>query len=266
MIFSVKNGCFGYKADHTILDDINFTVDEAEVLSILGANGVGKTTLIKCMLGLLKWKCGETDIDGKNSSLLKQKEFWSRVGYVPQAKLNTFVYTVREMVVLGRSPRLGDWEQPRQQDYDKADDCLETLGIAHLRNKLCNEISGGEFQLVLIARALASEPKMLVLDEPESNLDFKNQLIVCDAIVKLQHDRHISAIINTHFPEHALTLSQKSLILLNDGSTLYGRTDALVNEENLSRAFNMTVHVRDVTLPEGRHTCVIASSSTGGLY
>jgi iron complex transport system ATP-binding protein len=260
MNFSVKNGCFGYKENDNVLDDINFSVDEAEVLSILGANGVGKTTLIKCMLGLLKWKCGETDIDERNVTTMKQKEFWSKVGYVPQAKINTFVYTVEEMVVLGRSPRLGDWEQPRKQDYEIACDCLETLGILHLKDKLCNEISGGEYQLVLIARALASEPKLLVLDEPESNLDFKNQLIVCDAIVKLRKERHISAIINTHFPEHALTLSQKTLLLLNDGSTIYGKTDVIVNEENLSRAFNMTVYVRDVDLPEGAHTCVIARS------
>lgn len=258
MNFSVKNGCFGYKENNTILDDINFSVDEAEILSILGANGVGKTTLIKCMLGFYKWRHGETDIDEKNSNTFKQKKFWSLVGYVPQAKINTFVYTVREMVVLGRSPRLGEWEQPRKIDYQIADDCLETLGIVHLKDKLCNEISGGEYQLVLIARALASEPKLLVLDEPESNLDFKNQLIVCNAIKKLQREKHISAIINTHFPEHAITLSQKTLILLNDGKTIYGKTDAIVNEENLSSAFNMTVRVRDIDLPEGKHTCVIA--------
>jgi len=258
MIFSVKNGCFSYKQNKIILDDINFSVNEAEVLSILGSNGVGKTTLIKCMLGLLKWQCGETDIDEKNILQMKQKEFWSNVGYVPQAKLNTFVYSVEEMVVLGRSPRLGELQQPRAADYEIADDCLETLGIAHLKNKLCNQISGGEYQLVLIARALASQPKLLVLDEPESNLDFKNQLIVCKAITKLQKERHISAIINTHFPEHALTLSQKTLFLLNDGSTIYGNTKVIVNEENLSRAFNMTVRMRDVSLPEGMHTCVIA--------
>lgn len=112
MNFKVENGCFGYTGGKKVLSDINFEVKQKEILSILGSNGVGKTTLLKCTLGLLNWNSGRTLIDGKNRKDMKQSDVWSLIGYVPQAKLSAFAYTTEEMVLLGRNSRLGVLEQP----------------------------------------------------------------------------------------------------------------------------------------------------------
>lgn len=182
MIFTVKDGCFGYANGRQILNHIHFEVQDKEILSILGSNGVGKTTLLKCTLGLLNWKSGETQIDGKSLRTMKHADIWKSIGYVPQAKLSAFSYTTEEMVLLGRNSHLKMLEQPGKRDREIAEKCMDRIGIGHLKGKLCSRISGGELQMVLIARALTAQPRLLILDEPESNLDFKNQLIVLETI------------------------------------------------------------------------------------
>lgn len=239
----VTGGCFSYDGESGRLCDINFSLSAPDILCILGANGAGKTTLIKCMLGLRPWNRGATYLNGVDIKKLRAKEFWRHVGYVPQAKLSSFVYTVREMALLGRSSHLGELSLPRERDERLADEALALTGIAHLRDKLCSKISGGEYQLVLIARALAAEPSLLVLDEPESNLDFKNQRRVLSTISTLCKERGIAAVINTHYPEHAMDVSQRALLLMPDKSALFGGTANVLTEENLRRAFDTPVHI-----------------------
>lgn len=242
MIFEVKNGFFGYKSKE-ILKDISFTVGDGEVMSILGSNGVGKTTLLKCMMGLLKWNKGDSFIDGKNINEYKSREFWQKIAYVPQAKGAAFGYSAIDMVTLGRSAHLGTFSQPKAEDREAAEQAMEDMGITHLRNKLCTEMSGGELQMVLIARALTISPEMLVLDEPESNLDFKNQLIILETIRNLSQKRKISAIVNTHYPEHALKISDKALILNKDGSNIFGDAEKIINEDNMKKSFSVQVFI-----------------------
>lgn len=262
MKFEVKDGGFRYRRSRQVLQHVNLCFDQPGILSVLGANGAGKTTLMKCMLGLLHWTEGGSYLDDTDIRTLRHKEFWKRVGYVPQARLPSFVYTVREMAVLGRGVHLGELAQPGKRDWEIVDRCLETVGIPHLRNKLCSEISGGEYQLVLIARALAGEPELLVLDEPESNLDFKNQQVVLRVLRELCERQGLSAIINTHFPEHALDISCKSLLLMPDGSTVYGDTPDIIREDRLEAAFGIPVRIRTVSLPERDYTCVMAVERT----
>lgn len=242
MIYEVKNGTFGYKND-LILNDINFTVRDGEVMSILGPNGVGKTTLLKCMMGLLKWKEGASLLDGQNIKNIKPKEFWQKIAYVPQAKGSAFGFTALDMVTLGRSAHLGIFSQPKAEDQEAAKRAMEDMGILHLKDKLCTEMSGGELQMVLIARALTIDPSMLVLDEPESNLDFKNQLIILETIRSLSKKRGISAIVNTHYPEHALKISDNALILNREGKNIFGKAEEIINEENMKQAFSVQVHI-----------------------
>ncbi len=242
MIYEVRHGIFGYK-DIPILNDINFSVCEGEVMSILGPNGVGKTTLLKCMMGLLKWKEGESLLDGENIRNIKPKEFWQKIAYVPQAKGSAFGFSAIDMVTLGRSPHLGMCSQPKMEDREAARQAMEDMGILHLKDKLCTEMSGGELQMVLIARALTVNPKMLVLDEPESNLDFRNQLIILETIRNLSKKRGISAIVNTHYPEHALKISDKALILNREGRNLFGNAEQIINEENMKQAFSVQVYI-----------------------
>lgn len=256
MKFEVRKGSFRYKRGKEVLKDIDFSLEEACILSVLGANGAGKTTLLKCMLGLLPWSRGGSYLDGNNIREIPSRMFWRHVGYVPQAKPISFVYTVREMVVLGRNTHLRDWEQPSEEDWKIVDQCLERVGILSLRDRLCNQISGGEYQLVLVARALASSPSLLVLDEPESNLDFRNQTIVLDVIRRLCREEGISAVLNTHYPEHALDISHKSLLLMPDGTALFGNTGEILREDTLEQAFDVPVRIQTLHLPEREYTCV----------
>ncbi|HKL79400.1 MAG TPA: ABC transporter ATP-binding protein [Mobilitalea sp.] len=257
MRFEVIDGSFQFKRDCTLLNNINFCMEKSEVLSILGANGVGKTTLIRCMLGMLPWTKGGTYLDGVKLTTMKSKDIWQRIGYVPQARLSVFSYLVEDMILLGRNPYIATFGQPGKLDYEVVEECLELVGITHLKGKYCNQISGGELQLVLIARALASKPSLLVLDEPESGLDFRNQMIVLDMIQKLCKESSIAAIINTHYPEHAISVSDKTLLLLQDGTNLFGDTGEILQEEYMEQAFGVKVYMKEITLPGKKYTCVV---------
>ena len=244
MIFEVKNGCFGYNHKR-ILHHVSVELHSGEVLAVLGPNGVGKTTLLKCMMGLLNWNEGETRVDGKNIRSIPARDLWKKIAYVPQAKGSAFGYSALDMVVLGRSAHLGTFRQPQKEDILLAEQAMDDVGISYLRDKLCTEMSGGELQMVLIARALTVNPSMLVLDEPESNLDFRNQLIILDTIKRLAKERNISAIVNTHYPSHALQIADKSLMLSRDGTSVYGKAVEVINETNMQKAFNVNVHINE---------------------
>ena len=245
MKFTVEKGCFGYANGRYILNDINFSVKEREILSILGSNGVGKTTLLKCTLGLLNWDKGRTLIDDTDIKKMRHSQLWRNIGYVPQAKLSAFAYTVEEMVLLGRNSHMKMLQQPGRKDKEIAEQCIKRIGIGYLKGKLCSRISGGELQMVLIVRALTAQPKLMILDEPESNLDFKNQLIVLETIKSLRDEEGISSIVNTHYPEHAISISDKALILNRDGSSVFGMADKSIIETNLEKAFDVNVKIKD---------------------
>lgn len=248
MILAVENGSFGYTEGDELFRELNFSVAKGEVLSILGPNGVGKTTLLKCMMGMLPWKKGATLLNGRNINTMSARDIWRILGYVPQAKGGYLANTVEEMVLLGRSPHLKMFEQPGDKDREIAERVLNLIGIAHLRQKSCNRISGGELQMVLIARAMAAEPKILVMDEPESNLDFKNQLIILGIIEKLAKKQGISCIINTHYPEHALRVGNRALILCKNKRSYYGDAVGTISEEHMKDAFDVTVAIEDVVV------------------
>ncbi|MCD7725097.1 MAG: ABC transporter ATP-binding protein [Clostridiales bacterium] len=259
MIFSVENGSFAYKKEE-ILTNLSFSVESGEILAILGSNGVGKTTLLRCMMGLLPWKSGRSTIDGRPINEFTSRQLWRILSYVPQARGASFAYTAREMVLLGRSAHLDVLKQPKQKDLDIVERSMEEVGIIHLAEKKCTQMSGGELQMVLIARALTAEPQLLVLDEPESNLDFKNQLIILDTIRRLAKEKHISTIINTHYPDHALKLSDKALLLQQPGENKYGATAEIINEENMRCSFGVNVSIPDFCVDGIRYNAVVPLS------
>ena len=248
MKLSVQKGTFYYKKNVPIFENINFEVQEGEILAILGPNGAGKTTMLRCITGMLKWKDGKSILDGEDIAAMAPRKLWSRMAYVPQAKSVSSAYTALEMVLLGRSSHLNVFESPKQADVEKALEVLDFLGIKHLAEKKCSEVSGGELQMILIARALAADPKVLILDEPESNLDFKNQLVVLDAMSNLAA-RGMTCIFNTHYPAHALQRAQKSLILSKGGAYVFGDTLSVVTEENIRKAFGVDAIIGEVETP-----------------
>ncbi len=239
MNLTVTNGCFSYdRGAAPIFRDINFSVNPGEILAILGPNGAGKTTLLRCITGMLRWTGGDSLLDGAPIRSMSPKKLWTRMAYVPQARTASSAYTAFETVLLGRSGRLSAFATPKKEDIRKAREVMELLGIWALADKKCSAISGGELQMVLIARALASEPGVLILDEPESNLDFKNQLVVLDAMTKLAR-QGMTCIFNTHYPAHALQRSDKALILSRGGCYTFGPTDQVVTEEAIRKAFGV---------------------------
>jgi iron complex transport system ATP-binding protein len=257
MTFEVREGCFGYGKGAGVLKNISFRLAPSSVTSILGPNGAGKTTLLKCMLGLLQWNSGGSYINGKAVAGMKHTEFWQKIGYVPQAKQSAFAYSVLDMVLLGRGAHISPFSKPRASDVEIALDSLDKIGIKHMRGKLCSRISGGELQMVLIARALAAQPELLVLDEPESNLDFKNQLIVLNTIRSLRDDFDISSLFNTHYPEHALSISDNGVILWRDGTVISGPSREVLTERNMEHAFGVSVKIHDVEVDCRCYTCVL---------
>ncbi len=260
MEFTVDRASFAYApGGRRVLEDISFTFGCRGVLAILGRNGAGKTTLLRTMLGLQSWASGRTLVDGRDIRSLSARELWSRIGYVPQARSTNFALTVEETVLLGRSARMGLFAHPGRADREAAHEAMAAIGIEHLAGKLTSEISGGEYQLVLIARALAVKPELLILDEPESNLDFRNQLRILRVLRELTERSAIGAIINTHFPAHALEVSRETLILMPDGTTRFGPTRETLTETALSESFGIGVRILPVDMPERPgYACVAA--------
>ncbi len=238
MNLEVKNGCFSY-GRKDILKDISFDIGQQTIMTVLGPNGVGKTTMLKCVMGFLKWTSGENYLDGRRISEYTDKEFWKKTSYVPQAKRNVFSYECIDVVVMGLNSRQNLFETPSVEDYDKAYDVMDKLGIKELAHKHSNTLSGGELQMVMIARALISDPELIILDEPESNLDMKNQLRVIETIARVSEEYKTSCLINTHFPNHALAISDRTLMLGYDNKKILGYTKDIVTEENINEFFNV---------------------------
>lgn len=246
MKLEVSKGFFKFKKTDYILKDINFSLVDGDVLSILGPNGVGKTTLIKCLTGLLPWTRGETFIDGKNISAMKEREVWSKISYIPQKRNFSFSYTGLEMVLFGSTSSLNIFERPSQKEIERAREVMKMIEIDHLADKVANEMSGGELQMLLIARSLVKDPKIIILDEPESGLDYKNQLIILNLIKKLS-ERGVIIVMNTHYPEHALKISNKCLLLNYDKTYKFGNTREVLNRKNLKKSFSVDVKIEKIS-------------------
>lgn len=248
-LLSVENGSFAYRNGPQILNDISFDLHPGEILAVLGPNGAGKTTMLRCMMDMLRWSSGRSLLDGEDIRGIPARKLWSRMAYVPQAKSAASSYTAFQTVLLGRSSRIGAFASPSEEDMAAAEKVMKQLGIMELADKPCYAISGGELQMVLIARAMASEPEILVLDEPESNLDFRNQLIVLDTISSLAADG-VACVFNTHYPAHALQRADKSLLLTKGEGSVFGRTSEVVTEENIRRAFGVNAVIGEIETRE----------------
>lgn len=246
MILKVENGCFGYPKQDEILTDINIQLDEGHILSVLGPNGIGKTTLLKCMIGLMPWSRGRSLLMGNDIRNMRSKEIWNTISYIPQSHGFSFSYTGLEMVMLGRSSHLGLFQQPGKKEIELAEQMMERVGITRLADKDCNHMSGGELQMVLIAKALINEPKLIILDEPETGLDFHNQILVLNMVEKLAHEENISAIMNTHYPTNAMSIADEAFMMNHSGERFYGKTGDILNEQNISRSFDVNVVVDEI--------------------
>lgn len=237
MTLAAESLAFGYPG-RTIGRDVSLAVRPGEAVALLGPNGGGKTTLLKTMLGLVAAHGGAVMLDGRPLAALSIAERARRIGYVPQAHAGAFAFTVRELVLMGRTAHQGLFASPSARDREVADARLEELGVLHLAAQPYTRISGGERQLALIARALAQEPAFVVLDEPTASLDFGNQGKVMRRIGELTA-KGLGVLFTTHDPNQALRHADR-VALLGDGRLLAegrpGETLSVAALESLYRA------------------------------
>jgi len=257
MLFKVEKGEFAY-GNRKIFENINISVESGQILSIMGPNGAGKTTFIKCLLGMLKWKNGRFTIDGRSIGEFDNfRDIWKIISYVPQKKASIGGYTVKDFVLLGRNPHISGFSMPSKSDFIRVEEVLNELGLSHMENLIMNRLSGGEIQMLYLARALVNDPKLLVLDEPESNLDVKNQIKLFKQVSKLTKEKDIACIINTHFLENAVRFSDYSLIIGSDLSSEFGETKDIVNEYSLKKYFGVLTEIFEVeNKSRGKHRII----------
>lgn len=233
-MIEVKDGVFYYNKDRIIINHMNFSLKKGKIMAVMGQNGVGKTTLMKCIVGLLPWKSGSVYIDGK----AVQKDMAVKIGYVPQNQNRGFDYSVSEMILFGRIGRNGYFATPRSRDYTVVDEILRRTDMYELRDRPCNQLSGGQLQRVFIGRALAMEPVLLVLDEAESHLDFKNQLRLSKLIKNYVREFNVPCIINTHYPDYATDLADYCL-MMGKNDYIFGDVESIMLEENFEKYFDI---------------------------
>lgn len=241
MRLSVENVTAGY-GNKVVVRDISLTLESGEVLCLLGANGSGKTTLFKAILGLLRPSSGRICVDGNDIAQFSRKAMACALGYVPQAHTPPFAFKVRDVVLMARSSHLGMFASPARHDVAIAEAALERLNILRLADELYTEISGGERQLVLIARALAQESQILVLDEPTSSLDFGNQTRL------LRHIKELAAsglglLMTTHVPDQAFLCASRVALLKQGQMLAMDKPELALTRECLQEAYGTPLRI-----------------------
>jgi len=237
----IKNAGFSY-AEKEVFRNVSFTVETGEVLCLLGPNGTGKTTLLKSTLGLLKLESGEILLDNMDISGWSRKKIAQVMGYVPQNHIPPFPFSVIDVVLMGRTAHINKFALPTKLDQEIAREALACLNISNLSQKNYCEISGGERQLVLIARALAQKPQILVMDEPTSSLDYGNQLKVLGSIKSLTK-KGLAVIMSSHSPDHAFRYADKVALMKDKTLFEVGKPDETVTERNLKNIYGVRVKV-----------------------
>ncbi|AYZ33683.1 ABC transporter ATP-binding protein [Serratia sp. FDAARGOS_506] len=224
---------FGFKGREPIFDNVSFQLKRGEILSVLGPNGAGKTTLLRNIAGLCRPSAGWCEI-----GRVDNRE--ARLAYVPQAKAPHFSYGVLDFVTFGCVRQAGLFARPGKHDFARAQAVLQSLEIGPLAQKSIDQISGGELQMCYFAKALMADPDVMILDEPESNLDFYNQAKMIEMLWHLAKERQMTIVLNTHFLNYAERISDKCL-LMTKRQSLFGVKSAVLREDILERYFRVPV-------------------------
>ena len=238
-ILTLEQISTGY-AGHPVSRNINFTQSYHSVVCLLGANGCGKTTLLKTLLGLLPPLSGRITMADKPLSCWSSTELAQFVAYVPQAHHGMFPFLVEDVVLMGRTAHMHWLSVPGKNDKQIAGNALEILGISHLKRRSYTELSGGQRQLVLIARALAQQPSLLVMDEPAASLDFGNQIRILEQISRLKQ-QGISVVMTTHHPQHAKTVADKVALMHHGQLIAVGDCEHILQPDKLALIYDVPV-------------------------
>lgn len=255
MKLTVNDLSYSYTKDMPVLKGVSFTADKGEFLSVLGPNGAGKSTLFRCLLGGIDSYSGAIELDGREVRGLSRRELAARIAYIPQIHRPTFGYSVLDTALMGLTRELSPFRSPTAEQEKRAMEALEQMGVARLAARNFATLSGGERQLVLIARALCQRSDILLMDEPTSSLDYGNQLRVLQRVGELA-ERGYTVILSTHDPQHALRFSQRVLALRDGQVAAFGDTREVLTESLLERLYGVDAALLDtehgpVVVPKG---------------
>lgn len=238
-MLSAQNLRIGY-VDRVLASNISFTLNDGEVIAILGPNGSGKTTLFRTLLGLTPALQGAALLNGRAISEFTPSAIARMVAYVPQVSASFANFSVIEVVLMARAAHLAWYASPGAKDRAVAANALAELNIGDFAEREFIELSGGERQLTMIARALASDAKILLMDEPTASLDFGNQFLILDEIAKLKA-RGVSVIFTTHHPDHALRIADRTLTITRDGQVQIDATQTLLSADSLTALYGISI-------------------------
>lgn len=245
MSIDVRELSFAY-GRRQVLRNVTFRAEPGQLVAVLGPNGAGKSTLFRCILGFLPRYRGEIALCGHDLRSLDRRSLARLAAYIPQSSAPVYNYTVRDTVLMGADPFHG----PGPSQQETADRVLETLGIRDLAARGINEISGGERQLALIARAMAQQAKILMMDEPTASLDYGNQFRLLRQVRQLA-DSGYTVLLSTHNPEHAFRFATDVLVLREGGVRAWGPVKETLTEELLRDMYRIPLTVADIPVPGG---------------
>lgn len=249
LVMNIEGLNFSY-GDVKVLKDVDFRAHRGQLVALIGPNGAGKSTLFKCILHFNKDYEGKIYLDGRDMKQMSRAEIAGKIAYIPQTTTPVFNYPVIDIVLMGMTGGLKPLESPKKKHIEKAERTLEDLGVLYLRDRGFARISGGERQLVLLARAMVQDARLLVMDEPTANLDYGNQFRVMERIRGLVQDGY-TVILSTHNPEHALLFAEKAFVLQNGIVKAAGASKEVLTEELMEQLYDVKVHLVD-TVFEGQ--------------
>lgn len=261
MTLAAENLSFGYPGKR-VGSDVSLALEPGQVTCLLGPNGGGKTTLFKTMIGLLQPQGGRVTIGGEDIAHWPPRRLAQEIGYVPQAHTGYFPFTVEDVVLMGRTAHVGLFAAPSAKDRNVAARAIAMLGLGHLKDQVYTRISGGERQLTLIARALAQEPRIMVMDEPTASLDFGNQLRVLDRVAAMARSG-IAVVLSTHDPDHAFHAADR-VAMLHGGRVLrFGPPNEAITPDSLQQVYGVAIDVVEIDRGGAkRRVCVPAVSAS----